>query len=112
MLVTNEPAVCRAMSPRLFQWPAIDGAARAQLVDMAIERYVDWREQSAAVSEAYENWSNATTAEGSLSFAAYLAELDREESAAALYASVIEQVERVLGAERELAGAESGAARR
>ena len=65
-------------------------------------RYVDWRERSAAVDQAYGSWSNGRRAEGAVRFAAYMEELEREESAAALYGAVIDRLERRFGREAEL----------
>lgn len=76
---------------------------RDRLVDVAIDSYIDWREQSVAVAEAYELWADAPRSRGTLAFAAYQAALDREEIAAGEYASAIETVKLVLNADRETA---------
>jgi hypothetical protein len=80
---------------------------RKRLVDEAFERYVEWRQESAAVGDAYGNWLTAAAAEGALSFAAYRAALDREDRAATLYGTVIDRLEHMLGFEREPAEADS-----
>jgi hypothetical protein len=67
---------------------------RGRLAEEAIERYVDWREESATVGEAYGHWSTASDAEGALAFAAYRAALDREEVAATLYRTVLDRLGR------------------
>jgi hypothetical protein len=63
-----------------------------RLVDEVIERYVDWREACAAVRHTYSQWSRASADERPLSFAAYRAALDQEESAATLYGVVVSRV--------------------
>jgi hypothetical protein len=73
---------------------------RDQLVDTAIESYMDWREQSRAVVEAYESWINAPSSQRRLAFAAYQATLDQEELAASHYASAIKAVQLRLKPER------------
>jgi hypothetical protein len=65
---------------------------RDGLVDEAIERYVDWREACAVVSDTYARWSRAPGHERPLSFAAYRAALDQEESAATLYGAVVDEI--------------------
>jgi len=71
--------------------PLSAGAAdKDRLVARMIERYVDRREASVAVYDAYANWCSAPEAQRSRSFLAYRAALDREASAATRYGSVIE----------------------
>ena len=68
----------------------LDRVARsAPLTDEAIDRYVDWREQSLTVQALYDRWASAASSEHSERFAAYAAALDREERAAQRYASSI-----------------------
>jgi hypothetical protein len=67
-----------------------------QLVDAAVDRYIDWREQSRTAITAYETWTSAPSSQRRLAFAAYQAALDHEHHAATHYASAIEAVERVL----------------
>jgi hypothetical protein len=63
------------------------------LIDEAMERYVEWREECAAVHSAYANWTNAPMEETDLPFAAYSAALDREQSAATVYGRALERLE-------------------
>jgi hypothetical protein len=56
--------------------------------------YTDWREDAAAAAEAFYQWSVAPPADTALRFAAYVAALDQEESAAAVYAQAITQLDR------------------
>jgi hypothetical protein len=60
-----------------------------QLVDEAMEAYVDWREECAEVWDAYERWARAPKIDDAGAFAAYRAALDREESASHAYADLL-----------------------
>jgi hypothetical protein len=73
---------------------------RDQLIDVALDCYIDWREQSRAAMAAYASWASAPSTQRPLAFATYQAALDREEHAARHYASAIEAVERMLEAGR------------
>jgi hypothetical protein len=63
------------------------------LIDAVMDGYVDWREESSAVELAYRRWVQAAAGDRELAFDAYLAALDREESAANEYRRLIEQAE-------------------
>lgn len=63
------------------------------LIDEAMERYVEWREECAAVYDAYANWTSAPMEEADLPFAAYSAALDREQSAATVYGRALARLE-------------------
>lgn len=58
------------------------------LIDDTVDAYVDWREESAAVWDAYERWECASAADARLAFAAYWAAVDREERASNVYAGL------------------------
>jgi hypothetical protein len=60
-----------------------------QLVDAATDAYVDWREESTGVWDAYERWAHALEIDAAGAFAAYRAALDREESASHAYADLL-----------------------
>ena len=62
----------------------------AQLVDELLARYVEWREDAAAVADAHGRWRAAPAAERAVAFAAYRAAVDQEESAAAAYAAAVD----------------------
>jgi hypothetical protein len=62
-----------------------------ELIDAVMERYVTWREQSAAVEAAYRRWSHAAAEDRNLCFDDYAAALDQEELAADDYRRLIEQ---------------------
>jgi hypothetical protein len=61
------------------------------LIDAVMDGYVEWREESAAVEHAYRRWGRAASRHRALAFDAYLAALDREESAASEYERLIER---------------------
>jgi acyl-CoA reductase-like NAD-dependent aldehyde dehydrogenase len=63
---------------------------RRRLVEQSIERYVDWRQACAAVHHTYERWSRSPAEDRALTFAAYRAALDQEESAATLYGALLD----------------------
>lgn len=63
-----------------------------QLVDEAIDAYVDWREESAGVWHAYERWARAPKIDATGAFSAYRAALDREECASHAYADLLARI--------------------
>jgi hypothetical protein len=99
------------MSRRLLQRRQFEESLRERLIDEALARYFDWLAESESVNAAYGRWSRAARTEGALPFAAYAAALDREERAATVYRSVVDQVERLFGGEDCLDGAPKGATR-
>ena len=66
--------------------------ADKQLVDEAIEAYVYWREECAAVRDAYERWGHAPRIDAAGTFSAYRAALDREECASHAYADLLARI--------------------
>ena len=59
----------------------------SQMVDHVLACYIKWREDAAAVHDAYGRWSAATPEAGETGlFSAYLAALDQEQSSAGSYA--------------------------
>jgi hypothetical protein len=63
-----------------------------QLVDEAIEAYVDWREECAGVWDAYERWARAASIDAAGAFSAYRAALDREECASHAYGDLLARI--------------------
>ena len=63
-----------------------------QLGDEAIRVYVDWREESAGVWDAFDRWERTHGADAATAFAAYRAALDREECAAHAYADLLMRI--------------------
>ena len=63
--------------------------------DEILDLYLDWREEAAAVADAYASWAGAPAGEEGRCFAAYTAALDREEAAARSYADVLAIGERL-----------------
>ena len=62
------------------------------MLDDAVLAYVQWREECAAVWNAYRWWESATTEDAVGAHAAYRAALDREEAAATVYAKLIDRI--------------------
>jgi hypothetical protein len=62
------------------------------LVDCMMDAYVDWREECAALEDAYDRWANADASDAELACAAYGAGLDREERASTRYAELVRGV--------------------
>jgi hypothetical protein len=60
-----------------------------RLLDDAIDAYVDWREASAGVWAAYQQWARAAVADAAKAFIAYQAAVDREERASCIYADAM-----------------------
>jgi hypothetical protein len=71
-----------------------------RLRDEILDLYLDWREQAAAVADAYASWEGAPAGEEGQCFAAYTAALDREQAAARSYADVLATLESSLTAAR------------
>jgi hypothetical protein len=69
-------------------------AVRERLIDEAFRRYLGWRDECATVGAAYRDCSNGSG--GALSFAVYVAALDREERAAGDYQAALHEAHRVL----------------
>jgi hypothetical protein len=68
-----------------------------QLVDEAMDAYVDWREECAGVWDAYERWARAPKIDAARAFSAYRAALDREECASHAYVGLLARIGRVKG---------------
>lgn len=62
---------------------------RQDLVDRMIELYCDWRTACWDVRAAYDRFPEAPASDRAVAFAAYLAALDREESACEFYAAQV-----------------------
>jgi hypothetical protein len=63
-----------------------------RLVDRMISAYVDWREASRLVNDAYRSWARATGPRARVAFWRYTAALDAEERAAEVYANLVRRV--------------------
>ncbi|HTU84180.1 MAG TPA: hypothetical protein VMF57_01325 [Solirubrobacteraceae bacterium] len=66
------------------------------LVDNALAMYVEWREATDTVADTYGRWCIAPAGEEAPRFAAYMAALDQEQTAAGMYAGSIKELERWL----------------
>ena len=63
-----------------------------KLVDEASDAYVDWREESWRVWEAYDRWATAPAADAAGAFWAYRAALEQEECASQMYADLLARI--------------------
>ena len=70
----------------------MEGNARLDPGAYLMEIYVDWREESAALEDAYRRWSTAPEHDRALAFAAFKAALDREEQASIVYRDQLRQI--------------------
>jgi hypothetical protein len=61
-----------------------------QLVDEAMDAYVDWRELCRAVQDAYERWARAPRSRTAAAFRDYTIALDAEERSSLEYRLLIE----------------------
>jgi hypothetical protein len=76
-----------------------------RLVDSMISAYVDWREACRVVHDAYRSWASTTGGpRARVAFWRYTAALDAEESAAAVYASLVRRVEHLATSDGALSG--------
>jgi hypothetical protein len=71
-------------------------ASLPRLRDEIIDLYLDWREESAALGDAYACWGDASADDKAACFAAFTAALDREEAAARTYAEMLTNGESLL----------------
>jgi hypothetical protein len=62
------------------------------LADEFVDGYLCWREESAAVEGAYQQWRGMKGRDRPIAFAAYQAALDREEHAAQVFRDCAERV--------------------
>jgi hypothetical protein len=62
------------------------------VADEFVDGYICWREESAAVESAYEQWRGMKRRDRPIAFAAYQAALDREEHAAQVFRDCAERV--------------------
>lgn len=91
--------------------PGLSEADLVSLVDALIDEYVGWREECAAVTGAYKDWTAAEPGDGKLAHSAYVAAVDREEKAATTYRGLVAQIADVHGALRASAPRPAGAQR-
>jgi hypothetical protein len=66
------------------------------LVDRVLVRYVEWRETTGTVADTYGRFCAAQRCDVAPRFAAYMAALDQEQTAAGTYAESISELERRL----------------
>jgi hypothetical protein len=82
--------------------------SKKRLVDKLIEAYVSWREACLQVSDAYGSWASETGIGATVAFDWYTAALDREESAAEVYACLVRRASQLLSSRQDPAGALGG----
>jgi hypothetical protein len=70
----------------------LDTPGRRPLVNAAMDAYLEWREECAAVSDAYRRWADAGEADAEPAWRAYETALDREERASARYGDVVRHI--------------------
>ena len=68
---------------------------RRAAADSALAAYLEWRRECDAVRVAYRTWRGARALDEPRTFDAYKAALDREESAAALFARRMQRAHRL-----------------
>ena len=65
--------------------------SRKRLMARLFEAYLNWREASLRVSDAYASWANGPCAGATSEFGRYIAALDQEERAAEVYAGLLQR---------------------
>jgi hypothetical protein len=68
-------------------------AAPLERLDMLMDSYLYWRDESRAVAELYRTWRFAPRPDRDGAFHEYLAALDREEHAARCYRRAVERTQ-------------------
>jgi hypothetical protein len=70
----------------------MNNSVSEQLIDEAVDAYVEWREECVEVRDAYRRWSTAPVSHVTNAFHEYVAALNNEEHAANRYAQLIRRV--------------------
>jgi hypothetical protein len=78
-------------------FPDLETVLGRRAIDELLEGYVSWREECDAVRLAYRRLADSRPSERRLTYAGYLAALDREEHAARVYADHVDRVKRISG---------------
>jgi hypothetical protein len=63
------------------------------VLDIVMDSYVQWRDESRGVHESYRQWQLASRDERDIAFERYLVALEREERAAHGYRRVVEETD-------------------
>jgi len=74
------------------QTPELTPVIGRQHLDDLVDDYVSWREACAVASAAYDNWKCAPHEDQRLAFSEYVAALNCEEQAAAVYQQAVERL--------------------
>jgi hypothetical protein len=83
-----------------------------ELVDRLIEAYVTWREACLRVSDAYGSWARETGPGATSEFGRYMAELEREERAADVYARLVRRAGQLASSKHDAVEPRGGTALR
>jgi hypothetical protein len=65
---------------------------RLDRLDALMDSYLDWRDQTRAVTESYRNWTLADRSDRGIAFERYTTALDLEERSAARYRRELESM--------------------
>jgi hypothetical protein len=76
-----------------------DLVLRHNALDAAFHAYLDWRDRCDSVQRAHAQWRHSRAAGPALGFRAYERALDREESAAEIYAATVARAQRQMTAQ-------------
>jgi hypothetical protein len=69
---------------------AISNDGRRRILNAAMDAYLEWRDQCAAVSNAYRAWADARKPDSEPAWRAYWAALEDEARASATYAAAVD----------------------
>ena len=69
-------------------------AVSAAMADAVLDRYLLWRQATAAVTLTYQAWTHGRPGDGELAYADYCDALDAEERAAADYQESLQRADR------------------
>ena len=81
---------------------------RLEHLDALMDSYMDWRNQSRAVTESYREWTLADRGDRGRAFERYATALDLEENAAARYRGELESMAAWRSPSRSRAGVPAG----
>jgi hypothetical protein len=73
----------------------MNARSRERLVDGLVEAYLDWRETSHWLNDAYRRWTRETGTSARVTFGLYMAALDAEQQAAEAYARLVQRAGRL-----------------
>lgn len=80
---------------------------RLDRLDALMDSYIDWRNETRAVTESYREWALADRSDRGIAFERYATALDLEEKAAARYRRELESMAPPRSPSRQAAGVPS-----